>query len=233
MTQLKHEGSEWSTKLGQEITIVRGDDNYYTFTHGSLASEIDYIKLTARIKSSTEPGTGTAAIEIDSDAHSSQWDVATDYEGVVTFLDGDTNGFRKANSELDLDYDIQVVLNDADVYTVEKGTLRVEPDVTHDDSTAAYLTRNTRSDYDNELDAILAGMNSTVITTAGAASDTDLDVADTSQFTVGDEIGIVLDSGYQEVTLDSKTATNIDFSTSDPGGLTGAASVDNIVFWVS
>ena len=234
MTQLKHEGSEWATTLGAAITLVREDDNYYTFEHGSLAAEISEIKFTARIKDTSEPGTGTAAIEITNDDQPTQWTTSTNYEATLYILTADTDGFRKASvNQLDLAYDIQIIHNDGKKYTVEKGTLTIEPDITHDDSTAAYPSRDTLSDLETEIANYAAGFDRTFLSGAAVASDTDIDVTSAAIFSAGDDIRVLLDDGtYTQVTIDVISTNNVNFATSDPGGIDSAAAAGNVVLKV-
>jgi hypothetical protein len=191
--------------------------------------------FTARATDSTtgEPRSGTVVIQIASDEQSAQWDVNEDFEAELTIYDSNTEGLTKANDQLQLDYDIEAEQVDGTFYTVEIGTLIIEADVTQDSGTAAYLSWKTRNAYRTELAGITACLDITYLSTAASASDTDIDVDNGALFSATDDICIYLDDGtVQEVTIDTVATNNLDFSTSDPGGLTDDAAIDNVVMKV-
>lgn len=232
-TQTTHEGSGWKTKFDQTITIPRGSDQTISFKHGSLSSEISRIVFTARKTSSTEDGLGTVVIQIASDTHSAQWTTTTNYEADLSFLDTDTQLLRAADSETNLIYDLELYLNDTTYYMVERGAGVIEYDVSHDDSTTPYPNWDTLEDYGELLDQYVAGFDRTFLSADASGSDTDIDVDDASIFSASDDIRVILDDGtYTEVTIDTISTNNIDFSTSDPGGLDSAASENNVVLKV-
>lgn len=229
MTLLKHSPTEWQSDLGRKLEIVRSNNNYHEFPHGSLSAEISQITFTSR-KKIGDAGTGTVVLQLTSAAQPTQWTTTTDYLARVTFDDADTRGLLQANDEFLLEYGIELFLTDGTYYQVESGDFTIITDQTHDDDTALYLTETTRLAMDAKLTGVMAGLNVTVMTAAAIATATDIDVATPGVFVATDTIRVLHDDGtFTDVTIDTVTDDNYDFSTSNPGGLDAASAINSIV----
>jgi len=234
MTQGTHVSGA-QTRYGGEITLGRGSDEYYEFEHSSLISEISRITFTARKRSSGgEDGLGTVVVQLTTSDHPTQWIYDDEnYKARVSFLDTDTRGFRAANNDIDLVYDIEMLHSDGSYYTIERGALRIEYDVTHDDDTAAYLSWSTMGDLEDEIDGYAAAVDRTFLYANASASATTIYVLNAGIFSVGDDIRIILyDGSYDQRTIatitDGTAYDTITFS----GGLTTTAVKDNVVMKV-
>lgn len=230
MTQTTHYASGHQTRFNVKIEIPRGADNSYEFEHSFMASEIQEAIFTARIINDTEPGTGTVVLQLTTDAHPDQWDLDTDEEGRIDFLDGDTDLLRRASSQLNLEYDIEFTLNNLEIVPIEVGTFTIQPTMTEDSGTAQYLTRATRAGLAADFDAVLAGHRSSALAAAAASGATDILVLDATPFAAGNTLNVAYDTGYDQRTISSIATNTISLS---GGGLSGAASAGRIVIKVS
>lgn len=211
-------------QIPEDIEFVRGDDRDWTFTHDVDASEISEASFTARNSS------GTAVIELTKDAHSSQWTVSTDEECTLHIASDDTEGLSAGI----YDYDVEFVLVSGEVYTPRYGTLKLIADQTYDDETAAYLGRDTRSDYDTAVTAyeafmadILAAVNASQLASDASSGAGSVTVDNAAVFSASDTIIVVLDSGAYDEHDIASIATNT--LTLDGTTLSGNAGTDNVV----
>jgi len=234
MTQATHiSGAQ--TQYNKEIVLGRGNDMYYDFEHGSLMSEISRITFTARQRASgSEDGLGTVVMQLTSSDQPTQFTYdEEDKKSRVSFLDTDTDGLRAANNDIDLVYDIEILHSDGSIYTAERGSLRVEYDVTHDDSTAAYLSWTTMGDLEDEIDGYAAAFDRTFLYSAASAGATTIYVLNSSVLDVGDDIRIILNDGtYDQRTIATITEGTAYDTITFSGGLTTAAAANSVVMKV-
>lgn len=232
MTQGTHVSGH-QTIYTKEIVLGREADEYYDFDHSSLITEIARIIFTARkVYGGGGDGIGDVVMQLSTSTNGLQWKYDEEnYKARIYFWDTDTVGLRAANNETDLVYDIEMLHADGSKYTVERGSLRIEYDVTHDDSTATYLSWQTLADLETEIDGYAAGFDRTFMSADATTGATTIYVTTHSIFNVGDDIRIILDDG----TYDQRTVATIDTDDSYltfSGGLTSAASENNVVMRV-
>lgn len=232
MTQGTHVTGH-QTIYTKELVLGRESDEYYDFDHSSLITEVARITFTAR-KTADGGGDGIGTVVIQLTSSDSPFQFVYDdenYKARIYFYDTDTAGLRAASNETDLIYDIEMLQADGSIYTIERGSLRIEYDVTHDDSTAAYLSWQKLADLETEIAAYASCVDRTFTSAAATAGATTIYVVTYSIFTVGDSIRIVLDDG----TYDERTVATIDTDNSYltfTGGLTSAVSANNVVMRV-